>query len=74
MYRSKKYGGTCMSGLNPFPVIEDGNFHIPVGSITKETFSEIETSFHLIRRNIMIHRENLFIWKRLREAARRFHF
>ncbi|NLE25491.1 MAG: M28 family peptidase [Clostridiaceae bacterium] len=35
-------GGTCMSGLKPFPVIEDGNFHIPVASIDKEVFSEIE--------------------------------
>ena len=35
-------GGTCMSGLKPFPVIEDGNFHVPVASLDKEIFSEIE--------------------------------
>ncbi|HHW00953.1 MAG TPA: M28 family peptidase [Clostridiaceae bacterium] len=35
-------GGTPMSGLKPFPVIEDGNFHIPVASLDKEIFSEIE--------------------------------
>jgi len=35
-------GGTSMSGLKPFPVIEDGNFHIPVASLDKETFTEIE--------------------------------
>lgn len=31
-----------MSGLNPFPVIEDGNFHIPVASLDKEIFKEIK--------------------------------
>jgi aminopeptidase YwaD len=35
-------GRTCMSGLKPFPVIEDGNFHIPVASLDKEIFLEIE--------------------------------
>lgn len=25
-----------MSGLEPFPVIEDGNFHIPDGGISKQ--------------------------------------
>jgi len=35
-------GGTCMSGLKPFPVIEDGNFHIPVVCLDKELFSEIK--------------------------------
>jgi aminopeptidase YwaD len=35
-------GGTCMSGLKPFHVIEDGNFHIPVACLDKEIFSEIE--------------------------------
>lgn len=35
-------GGTYMSGLKPFPVIEDGNFHIPVASLDKEIFSKIE--------------------------------
>lgn len=34
-------GQSCASGLDPFPVIEDGNFHIPVGSIKKECFAEI---------------------------------
>lgn len=34
-------GKNCASGLDPFPVIEDGNFHIPVGSIKKECFAEI---------------------------------
>ena len=29
-------GRSCMSGLEPFPVIEDGNFHIPDGSISKQ--------------------------------------
>ena len=31
-----------MSGLRPFTVIEDGNFHIPTASLDKEIFSEIE--------------------------------
>ena len=31
-----------MSGLKPFPVIEDGNFHIPVASLDKEFFTEIK--------------------------------
>lgn len=31
-----------MSGLKPFPVIEDVNFHIPVACLDKELFSEIE--------------------------------
>jgi len=35
-------GETCMSGLRPFPVIEDGNFYIPVASLDKELFAEIE--------------------------------
>ena len=35
-------GGTCMSGLKPFHVIEDGNFHIPAACLDKEIFSEIE--------------------------------
>ena len=35
-------GESCMSGLRPFPVIEDGNFHIPAASLDKEIFSEIE--------------------------------
>ena len=35
-------GGTCLSGLKPFPLIEDGNFHIPVACLDKELFSEIE--------------------------------
>ena len=35
-------GGTCLSGLKPFHVIEDGNFHIPVACLDKELFSEIE--------------------------------
>lgn len=35
-------GESGMSGLRPFPVIEDGNFHIPVASLDKEIFSEIE--------------------------------
>lgn len=35
-------GRTCMSGLEPFHLIEDGNFHIPVACLDKETFSEIE--------------------------------
>jgi aminopeptidase YwaD len=34
--------GTSMSGLKPFPIIEDGNFHIPVASLEKAIFSEIE--------------------------------
>jgi len=34
-------GGTCMSGLKPFPVIEDGNFHIPVACLDEDIFSEI---------------------------------
>lgn len=37
-------GRSCMSGLEPFPVIEDGNFHIPVGSIQKAVFAEIEAA------------------------------
>ena len=35
-------GGTSMSGIRPFPLIEDGNFHIPVASLDKEIFLEIE--------------------------------
>ena len=35
-------GETSMSGLKPFPLIEDGNFHIPVASLDKEIFPEIE--------------------------------
>ncbi len=35
-------GEACMSGLRPFTVIEDGNFHIPTASLDKEIFSEIE--------------------------------
>jgi len=35
-------GETCMSGLKPFHVIEDGNFHIPVACLDKDIFSEIE--------------------------------
>ena len=35
-------GGTCMSGLKPFPVIEDGNFHIPIACLDKELFSGIK--------------------------------
>ena len=37
-------GRSSMSGLEPFPVIEDGSFHIPVGSISKECFAEIEAT------------------------------
>lgn len=29
-------GRSSMSGLEPFPVIEDGNFHIPDGGISKQ--------------------------------------
>jgi len=39
-------GRTSMSGLKPFPLIEDGNFHIPVASLDKEIFSEIEGGVH----------------------------
>jgi aminopeptidase YwaD len=35
-------GGTSMSGLKPFPLIEDGNFHIPVASLDKDIFPGIE--------------------------------
>ena len=35
-------GKSMMSGLDPFPVIEDGNFHIPVGSIGKNDFAEVQ--------------------------------
>lgn len=35
-------GETCMNGLRPFPVIEDGNFPIPSASLDQEIFSEIE--------------------------------
>ena len=35
-------GGTSMSGLMPFPLIEDGNFHIPVASLDKDIFPGIE--------------------------------
>jgi len=35
-------GETSMSGLKPFPLIEDGNFHIPAASLDKEIFPEIE--------------------------------
>ena len=34
-------GEASMSGLRPFPVIEDGNFHIPSASLDKDIFSEI---------------------------------
>lgn len=34
-------GKSPMSGLKPFPLIEDGNFHIPIASIGKELFSII---------------------------------
>ena len=29
-----------MSGLKPFPIIEDGNFHIPVASLEKAIFQK----------------------------------
>ncbi|KAE9630692.1 M28 family peptidase [Defluviitalea raffinosedens] len=35
-------GETNMSGLKPFPLIEDGNFHIPVANLDKEIFAGIE--------------------------------
>jgi aminopeptidase YwaD len=35
-------GESCMCGLRPFPVIEDGNFLIPVASLDKEIFLEIK--------------------------------
>ncbi|MGI6248323.1 MAG: M28 family peptidase [Acutalibacteraceae bacterium] len=35
-------GRSQMSGLEPFPMIEDGNFLIPVCSISNATFSDIE--------------------------------
>ncbi len=35
-------GEASMSGLRPFPVIEDGNFHIPAASLDKDFFPEIE--------------------------------
>lgn len=35
-------GRSSMSGLKPFHLIEDGNFHIPVASLDKEIFSQIE--------------------------------
>jgi len=35
-------GETSMSGLKPFHLIEDGNFHIPVACLDKEIFSEVE--------------------------------
>ena len=35
-------GRSTMSGLNPFPMIEDGNFRIPVCNISKKVFSDIE--------------------------------
>jgi len=35
-------GGTFMSGLKPFPVIEDGNFYIAVASLDNEIFPEIK--------------------------------
>ena len=34
-------GETIMSGLKPFYLIEDGNFHIPVASLDKEVFAGI---------------------------------
>lgn len=33
-------GETSMSGLKPFYLVEDGNFHIPVASLDKEVFAE----------------------------------
>jgi aminopeptidase YwaD len=35
-------GSSSMSGLKPFPLIEDGNFHIPIASLDTEVFSEIK--------------------------------
>jgi aminopeptidase YwaD len=35
-------GEALMSGLRPFPVIEDGNFNIATANLDKEIFSEIE--------------------------------
>jgi aminopeptidase YwaD len=35
-------GEAFMSGLRPFPVIEDGNFHIPTANLDKEIFGEIK--------------------------------
>ncbi len=34
-------GQTCMSGLSPFPLMEDGNFHIPIANIGKEDYAKI---------------------------------
>lgn len=35
-------GGTLMSGLRPFHLIEDGNFHIPVACMGKEIYESIK--------------------------------
>ncbi|MGI6451121.1 MAG: M28 family peptidase [Peptococcaceae bacterium] len=35
-------GGTPISGLKPFPVMEDGNFYIPIASLDKDIFLEIK--------------------------------
>lgn len=35
-------GGTLMSGLRPFHLIEDGNFHIPVACMDKEIYESIK--------------------------------
>ena len=37
-------GETCMSGLKPFPLFEDGNFLIPSGSMDKEKYADMVTA------------------------------
>ena len=51
-------GETVMSGLKPFPLIEDGNFHIPIASLDKDSFavikdkiSEKETEVSIVSHN-----------------------
>lgn len=35
-------GESCICGLKPFYIIEDGNFHIPIASLDKDIFARIE--------------------------------
>lgn len=47
-------GKTCMSGLEPFPLVEDGNFHIPIGSIDRENFSEMKEEVKMKELNVSL--------------------
>lgn len=51
-------GESFMSGLRPFPLIEDGNFHIPTANLDKDVFLEIKDKVLERDINIIIDSKN----------------